>query len=261
MDKPKFVYHGSCKGIPDGHLTPRPQSGDANGAFPEGSRKLVFATDDKQWGVVHTLKTSQMISTLSNGDSPIGLFIDHESWKDELSKSACALYKLPSEKFENVISKYNGLPTKEWVATSSVSAAEVIIHTPESVMTEGVQLMFLHKQIDRPLWDIFSNKIAEKEGELIAGNVSGANMINALQAEGLIDSHLNVDKNIKPVAIPASPNIGIIREDIDWLKQQVRAKEQMPVYADNGIKYRNNWTTEGKNQKGHTAEIGLNKTE
>ena len=236
--KPRYVYHGSCKGI-TGPLTPGPQTGDINGDFPEGKRNVVFATDDEKFAALYTLKTPHMLSasevsgTGELAGTHFGVFRDYDDWKKTLASSACSVYALPSDSFVNTINKRDGHPTKEWMSSQAVQPEQVVRYTPEKVMQKGVQLFFLTPQVEKELWNYdetkgpehsFMNRMeAKRKAGIIPPSFTGMHLAKELIDAGLM-THLNADAGISPVALPSSPHVEAVREDIQWLKEQVKAK-------------------------------------
>ena len=223
-EKPDHLYHGSCAGI-DGDLTPRSQHGDANGAFPEGPQHLVFATDDKNMVMGYTMKTRQMFSVTSHGETNIFLFSDHDGWKDEIARSECAIYTLSSDSFEPTL--VNGKPSKEWKSKENVSPLAREHITPEDVQKTGGQLLFLPPEIDRELWNGYMDRIRDKP---IIEGTTGAHFLREIQDQGLLDRHLNMETGIKPLALPKSNELSAqIKDDVLWLKDQVAAKKAAQI--------------------------------
>lgn len=238
MDKPPFLYHGSCKGI-SGALTPRSQHGDINGPFPEGNRDVVFATHDANLAATYTLKTKHMLSAGEYGSRNFAIFRDYEGWKNELANAACNVYALPSASFTNTLSKTDGKPTIEWQSTVAVTPDHIIHHTPETVMHTGAQLFFIDPKISNEIWHYnpkesatysFMNRITAKhDAGILPPSFSVMNIARELIDAGLM-RHLNADTGIEPITLEKSPAGELIKEDIDWLKQQIAKSD--PGRAD-----------------------------
>ena len=122
MDKPQFVFHGSCKGIKDGLMTPRPQHGDINGDFPDGERQVIFATHDQNLAAVYALKTKDMLRTGVDGGRSFAVFSDYDTWRKEIDSSSCAVYVLPADTFVQTVDKRSGQPSIEWQSRVPVQA-------------------------------------------------------------------------------------------------------------------------------------------
>lgn len=237
MEKPKYLYHGSCKGI-EGNLVPRASHGDINGEFPEGSRNVVFATDKKELAALYTLKTKHMLSASNSGMSGeinIGLFRDYEGWKNELKDTACKLYSLPSESFSNTINKTGGHPSPEWLSEKSVTPAYSERYTPEMVMNLGVQLFFLDKKISGEMWQYnphkednysFMNRLeAKRKAGILPEKFSALDIYDSLIRAGVM-THLNSQTGIKPVKMEKSSYSELIKDDVQWLIDKMQEKNQ-----------------------------------
>lgn len=232
QDKPQFVFHGSCKGIKDGLMTPRTQDGDINGRFADGKRDVIFATHDQNLAAVYTLKTKNMLSTGVDNGRTFAVFSDYDTWKKEIDSSSCAVYALPTNTFVQTIDKRDGKPSIEWQSRVPVQADHIIKYTPEQVMQTGAQLFFLDPRISKDKWhydaqhpdyDSFQNRLAKKQAAgLLPPDLTAVKIYKALINQGVM-THLNADTGIQPMQIEDSTHIAIIQEDIDWLKQQMLA--------------------------------------
>ena len=230
MTKPPFVFHGSCKGIPDGIMQPRPQDGDINGLFPDGKRNVVFATHDQDLAAVYTLKTSDMLNSGTDHGIKYAAFTDYDKWQQEIENSPCTVYALPTNSFTQTMDKRDGTPSIEWQSPVAVQADHTIQYTPEKVMQEGGQLFFLDASIGRDKWhydqqnpdhDSFWNRVqAKHDAGLLSDSITPLQIYKALVDNGIM-MHLNAKLGIRPATIQPSPDIAAIQEDIDWLKQQM----------------------------------------
>lgn len=237
MEKPEYLYHGSCKGI-DGDLVPRPSHGDINGEFPEGIRNVVFATNNKSLAVLYTLKTKHMLTTSNSGkegEVNIGIFRDYDSWKKEIESAQCKLYYLPSDSFINTINKQSGRPSPEWQSRESVTPATAERYTPEMVMDTGVQLLFLDKKVSGELWHYnphksndysFMNRIdAKRKAGILPEDFSMLDICETLIDAGIM-KHLNTKMGIKPIPMTKSPYADLIKDDVEWLEQEMLKQNQ-----------------------------------
>lgn len=232
MDKPQFVFHGSCKGIKNGLLTPRPNHGDINGKFPDGGRSVVFATHDQDLAAVYTLKTKDMLGTGVENGRKFAVFSNYDTWRKEINSSSCEVYALPTDTFVQTLDKRNGQPSIEWQSRMPVQATHIIKYTPEQVMQTGGQLFFLDPGISKDKWhydaghpdhDSFQNRLERKhKAGLLPPDLTPLKIYKALINAGVM-THLNADTGIQPIQLEDSPHIAIIQEDIDWLKQQMLA--------------------------------------
>jgi len=225
-EKPDFLYHGSCSPIEDCILSPRPKTGDYNGEFPDGERKLVFATSDRSQAILYTTKTPDQRCIFNYNDVPVAVFTNYKHWCATLQQADCALYKLPSDTFRNTISKSSGHPTTEWVSEVAVQGTKTLF-TPDDVMKEtGAQLFFLAPEIDPQLWNDFNKRLIDASGHNGQQTLSGLDIITALSNAGLIEHHLNKDRDIKPITLPAA-SAPALDADIAWLKTQVMNKKDI----------------------------------
>ena len=237
MEKPEFLYHGSCKGI-EGDLVPRPSHGDINGEFPRGTRNVVFATDKKELAALYTLKTKRMLTTSNSGIGGvlnIGIFRDYEGWRKEIENTACQLYFLPSESFTNTINKNGGHPSPEWQSKESVTPVSSERYTPEMVMNLGVQLFFLDKKVSGELWHYnphkddcysFMNRIdAKRKAGILPDNFSTLDICECLIQAGIM-THLNAKMGINPTPTTQSPYSDLIKDDVQWLVEKMQERKQ-----------------------------------
>lgn len=230
MDKPQFVFHGSCKGVKDGLMTPRRQHGDINGKFPDGDREVIFATHDQNLAAVYTLKTGDMLGAGVDGGINFSVLRDYDTWRKEIDASTCAVYAMPTDTFVQTMDKRNGQPSLEWQSAVPVKADHIIKYTPEHAMQTGAQLFFLDARISHDKWnfdeehpehDSFQNRIQKKyKAGLLPPDLTPLVIYKALVDTGVM-THLNSVEGIQPAQIPDSPHIAAIQEDIDWLKQQM----------------------------------------
>ncbi len=251
MTKPQFLYHGSCKGI-ENTLLPRPQRGNINGDFPEGQKNVVFATDDQNLAAVYTLKTPEMLQAGECDGKNFSIFRDYNTWAEKLKSSDCNVYALPSENFINNINKKDGKPTKEWQSDIEAKPVFSIHYTPEKVMETGAQLFFLNPEVNPDIWhytkeysssESFLNRVTQKRNSgILPESFTVFNLARELIDAGLM-AHLNAKTNIKPANLEKSPYAYLIKDDIDWLKQQtqqITKKSLIETFIDN-IKDRFTW--------------------
>lgn len=256
--KPPFVYHGSCKGI-EGPLTPRPQKGDINGDFPDGIRNVVFATHDQNLAALYTLKNEYMLSTGVHQGLNFSFLRDYDGWKAALDSAACSVYALPSENFINTLNKKDGTSSIEWQSPVAVTPAKIIRYTPETVMQTGAQLFFLDEKIQTGMWHYdekedsdfsFMNKAISKwKSGALPESFTMLHLARELIDAGLM-KHLNAETDIRPIDLPKSPHADVIKDDIDWLKQQA-GREQSAMH------YRTDWSKNPRNQPGGLAGVSL----
>lgn len=233
MAKPEFVFHGSCKGI-GSSLEPRLQHGDINGAFPEGGKKLVFATHVQDLAAIYTLKNENMLSAGECEGKNFAIFRDYNSWKKDIDASACNVYVLPSDTFSNTLRKIDGTPTIEWQSSASVTPHKIIHYTPEDVMRTGSQLFFLDPKIGKEIWHYdpkgsddfsFMNRIVAKHNSgALPPEFTIMHLAKELMDAGIM-KHLNKNTGINPIPLDNSPYAGVIKEDIEWLKQKILSKD------------------------------------
>jgi hypothetical protein len=239
MEKPTFVYHGSCNGI-EGALLPRPQRGDINGSFPEGERRVVFATHDQNLATVYTLKNKYMLNSGESTGKIFAVLRDYDAWKEDISHSVCNLYVLPANTFINTVSTKDGSPTIEWQSTVAVVPDHVIHHTPESVMQTGAQLFFLDSKVTSNMWHYqpekpaavsFWNRVsAKKAAGILPDSFTMFDIAKELIDAGIM-RHLNAETSIRPLVLAKSRYGALIKDDIEWLKQQMLVKPE-PQRAD-----------------------------
>lgn len=249
----KFLYHGSSEGI-EGALLPRQQHGDANGLFPDGEQKLVFATDDKSLAALYTLKNEEMLSAGRYKDTNFGIFRDYDSWKKKVDSAQSTLYTLPSESFTNTIDSKTGNPTKEWKSRESVMPVEITRCSPETVMETGTQLFFLDKNITKEMWSYdpkknanasFMNRLTEKYNNgLIPQSFSPLHIIKELLDNGMA-KHMNLESSKNAIHIEKHPDSHLIQDDIEWLKSRLSenllTKKSWVERVEHGVDDKLNW--------------------
>jgi len=98
--------------------------------------------------------------------------------------------------------------------------------TPNDVMEQtGAQLFFLAPEIDPQLWNYFNKRLIGTSGHNGQQTLSGLDIITALSNAGLIEHHLNKDRDIKPITLPAA-SAPVLDADIAWLKTQVMNRKE-----------------------------------
>jgi len=239
VTKPAFLYHGSSAGL-SGALTPRPSTGDTNGLFTDGPKDLVFATDDKQLAAVYSVKNSHMLSTGVQNGVHCCIISDRDAWKKEIDAANSGVYALPSASFTNIFDKENNKPSNEWTSTVAVTPDHSVKYTAQKVMEEGAQLFFLDKDIPKAVWQsdpskgkdgTFMNRLnAKRDAGILPKDFHTFELASALIDAGLMQ-HGNVIDNIKPITLPRSPAAAAIKEDIEWLKQQMPAKQASAEFS------------------------------
>jgi hypothetical protein len=188
-----------------------------NGPFPDGSRLLVFATDNLNLAKIFSVKTPHMLSVNGHGEPMLAAIINRVGWEAEFKNRTPAVYTFSSNGFQNT-RRPDGTVTLEWTSANAATPIASEQMTKKAIMETGAQLFFVeHPHITKQVWHQWR--------KANFGSVTPSlDLYAALHRERLIE-HENERLGIKPIVLEEHYKQGLYDTEIKNLKTMMACEE------------------------------------